>query len=275
MLAQQRHTMILELLEHSGIVHTANLVEEMKVSSETIRKDLDLLEQKGCLMRVHGGAIPVPDAAAAPMSKQASAAAAEKTPGNPGEYIPFHTRHTQHMEQKIAITDYAATLIREHQVVALDYGSTSQHMALALKKNFHSLTVITNSIQNAMILSKCPDFTIILTGGIMNKEEYTLNYDSTPILEHLHIDVLFMTVSGIDPVIGCTDLQFSEAKIQNQMRQAASKTIVLADSSKFGRGSLVKICSVRDVDTIITDRGLSGSMEQLLRQTGTELIVVP
>lgn len=274
MLAQQRHTIILDLLDHNGIVHTADLVKEMKVSSETIRKDLDFLEQKGCLMRVHGGAIPVPDSSTTSISRQTSASTSEKKPENSGEYIPLHTRHTQHMEQKTAITNYATTLIKEHQVVALDYGSTSQLMALALKKNFHSLTVITNSIQNAMILSECPDFTIILTGGIMNKEEYTLNYDYTPILEHLHIDILFMTVSGIDPVIGCTDLRFSEAKIQNQMRQAASKTIILADSSKFGRGSLVKICSVRDVDMIITDRGLSDSMEQTLRQMGTELIVV-
>lgn len=77
------------------------------------------------------------------------------------------------------------------------------------------------------------------------------------------------------PVIGFTDQRFSEAKIQNQMRRAASRTVVLADSSKFGRSSLVKICALKDVDTIVTDSGLSTDTEQMIRRTGPELVVVP
>ena len=260
MLAQQRHTLILEQLNRNGTVHTADLVRQMKVSSETIRKDLDYLEQEGRLVRVHGGAMPLNG---------------EREVESAPEYISFQTRNTQHMEQKEAITQAAASMVREHQVIALDYGSTSQLMAMELKKQFKSLTVITNSIQNAMILAECPDFTIILTGGILNKDEYTLVNDFTPILDHLHIDVLFMTVTGVDPVIGCTDLRFSEARIQNQMRQNASRTVVLADSSKFGKASLVKICALRDVSAIVTDRGISPAMEQKIRGMWTELVVVP
>ncbi|MEG1639330.1 MAG: DeoR/GlpR family DNA-binding transcription regulator [Ruthenibacterium sp.] len=260
MLAQQRYNTILELLEANGIVHTADLVNKMKVSSETIRKDLDFLEQEKRLARVHGGAISLKN---------------EKTLDYASEYISLQTRNTQHMEQKAAITNYAASLVKEHQVVALDYGSTSQMMAIALKKNFRSLTVITNSVQNAMILAECPDFTIILTGGILNKDEFTLGNDFTPMLDFLHIDILFMTVTGIDPAIGCTDQCLREAKIQNQMRQTASQTIILADSSKFGKGSLVKVCALRDVNTIITDRDLSASMEQDIKNAGATLIIVP
>lgn len=262
MLAQQRHTMILELLQKNGTVHTADLVRQMDVSSETIRKDLDYLEQEGLLVRVHGGAMP---------------AAETKAAESASEYVSFQTRNTQHIEQKEAITTAAVSLVHENQVIALDYGSTSQLMAMALRKHFKNkkLTVITNSIHNAMILAECPDFTIILTGGILNKDEYTLVNDFTPILEHLHIDILFMTVTGVDPVIGCTDLRLSEAKIQNQMRQIASRTIVLADSSKFGKASLVKICALRDVDTIITDSGLSAGMARAVRDTGADLVIVP
>lgn len=260
MLAQQRYNMILELLQTNGIVHSADLVKKMQVSSETIRKDLDFLEQEKRLARVHGGAIPLQGG---------------KNTDHTPEYISFQTRNTQHMDQKAAITNYAASMVKEHQVVALDYGSTSQMMAVALKKHFHSLTVITNSLQNALILSECPDFTIILTGGVLNKDEFTLGNDFTPMLDFLHIDILFMTVTGIDPVIGCTDQCLREAKIQNQMRQTASQTIVLADSSKFGKGSLVKVCTLRDVSTIITDRNLSASMEQDIRDAGASLIIVP
>ena len=179
------------------------------------------------------------------------------------------------MEQKAAIVDYAASLIQERQVIALDYGSTSQMMAMALKKRFRSLTVITNSIQNALILSECPDFTIILTGGVLSREELALSSDFAPILDHLHVDILFMTVSGVDPVIGLTDQRFSEARIQSQMRKAASRTIVLADSSKFGKASLVKICALQDIDTIITDSGIASSMGQAIRESGAGLVIVP
>ncbi len=266
MLAQQRHTIILELLDKNGTVYTSDLVKNFQVSSETVRKDLAYLEQTGHLVRVHGGAVP-------PKSRQM--AVEENATGIASEYISLQTRNSQHMKEKEAITDHAVSLVKEQQVIALDYGSTSQMIAMKLKKSFQFLTVITNSIQNALILAECPNFTIILMGGILSKEEYTLSNDFAPILDFLHIDLLFMTVTGIDPVIGLTDQRINEAKIQNQMRQSATRTIVLADSSKFGRCSLAKICSLKEVDAIITDSGLSPSMAQAVRGSGTELVLVP
>lgn len=262
MLAQQRHAVILELLDKNGIVYSSGLVKQMEVSSETIRKDLDYLENEGLLVRIHGGAVPIQ------ASRQPSAVSASEG------YTSFQTRNTQNIEAKAAITEYAASLVDENQVIALDYGSTSQMIAEVLKKKFRSMTVITNSIKNALILAECPDFTIILTGGILARDELTLADDFAPLLEHLHIDTLFMTVTGIDPEIGCTDMRFGEARIQNQMRKAASRTIVLADSSKFGKGSLVKICKLEDVDMIVTDAALTSDMEAAIKEKGTELMIV-
>lgn len=259
MLAQQRHKRILELLQENGTVHTSDLVREMNVSSETVRKDLDALEQSGQLVRVHGGAVP----------------AAEKSETAPsGGYISLQIRNTQHMEEKAAIASYAAGLVKEHQVVALDYGSTSLVMAKELARRFQSLTVITNSVQNALALVDCPGFTIILVGGILNKEELSLGNDFSPLLENLHIDVLFMSVTGVHPAIGLTDQSFSEARVQNQMRQMASRTVVLADSSKFGRASLVKICALQEVSGIVTDSGVDLDLREAIRGTGVELMVV-
>ena len=260
MLARQRHEMILEMLKKNGTVHTARLTEEMKVSSETIRKDLDFLEQAGLLTRVHGGAVPVSQEAF-PDQEAGSG------------YVSVQIRNTQHVAQKSSIALAAAGLVREEQVIALDYGSTSQVLAAELTKRFRKLTVITNSIQSALILAEAPDFTVIMTGGVLDRKEYTLVNDFTPLLDHIHIDLLFMTVSGIDPAVGCTDLRFGEARIQNEMRRAASKTVVLADSSKLGRASLVKICAVRDVDCIITDEGITPQIAQALREAGTELLI--
>lgn len=260
MLAQQRYTLILNLLAQNGIVHTADLVSRLNVSSETIRKDLDYLGREGRLTRVHGGAVPI----------TVSEPSTHKQP----EYSSLQLRNTQHMEQKAAITRYAVSLVRENQVVALDYGSTSYMMAQALKESFDQLTIVTNSIQNALLLGDSPNFTVILTGGILNNKEYTLVDTVSPLLNQLHIDTFFMTVSGIDPKVGCTDLGFSEANMQNWMRNASSHTIVLADSSKFGKASLVKVCAIDDVDLIVTDAGLSDEMREKFSSTGANLKLI-
>ena len=258
MLAKQRYNKIMELLDKDGIVHTAELVKLMNVSSETIRKDLEYLDNQGRLSRVHGGAVPLETG---------------KSPDIPGGYISFQIRNSQNLEQKAAITARAAALVCEGQVIALDYGSTSQMMALELRERFRNLSVVTNSIQNALILAENPGITIILTGGILNRDEYTLVNDFSSTLESIHIDIMFMTVTGIDPAIGCTDQRLSEIRIQNQMHRCASRTIVLADSSKFGKASLLKICPFDEVDTIVTDSGISPELESRIRETGANLII--
>lgn len=258
MLAQQRHKHILEMLKKNGTVNTSDLVQKMNVSSETIRKDLDALEQSGQLKRVHGGAVAVP---------------IESEPTPSIGYVSLETRNTQHMDEKAVIAAYAADLVKENQVIALDYGSTSFVMAKELAKRFQSLTIITNSVQNALALVNCPNFTIILVGGILNKKELSLGNDFSLLLDNLHIDTLFMSVSGIHPKVGLTDQSFSEARIQNQMREMASQTIVLADSDKFGRASLVRLCRLQDVTSIITDPGIDSEMQKQLRDAGVNLIV--
>ncbi len=258
MLQQQRHDIILSILAETGNVHTADLVKRMDVSSETIRKDLDYLEKSGQLTRVHGGAIPTSD---------------KEPTMNPG-YITLSTRKTQNVEQKKAIVQYAVSMVEENQVIALDYGSTSQLMVMALKERFQKLSIITNSIQNALLLSDVPGFTIILVGGVLNKDEYTIVNPLISLEDTFHIDTYFMSASGIDPVIGCTDLGFSEATVQNQMRHAARRTVVYADSSKFGRASLVRVCPLEEVDCIITDRGLSEEQKNAFAERGAKLVIV-
>ena len=259
MLAKQRYAKILELLEKDGIVHTAELVKLMGVSSETVRKDLEYLDTQGRLSRVHGGAVPI---------------SMGNTPDMIGGYISLQMRNSQHLNQKGAITRKAAELVKEGQVIALDYGSTSQIMALALRERFQHITVVTNSIQNALLLADNPGITIILIGGVLNRDEFTLVNEFSSILENIHIDIMFMTVTGIDPVVGCTDQRLSDIRIQSQLHKLASKTIVMADSSKFGRASLLKICSIDEVDTIVTDTGLPPQLESQFRKTSAKLIMV-
>ena len=258
MMARQRQSKILELLEAKGRVHTAELVKLMDVSSETIRKDLELLDSQGKLIRVHGGAMP--------LSK-------ESQKNSPAGYISLQTRNTQNLEQKAAIARRALELVSEGESIALDYGSTSQIMAMALRDAFSRLTVITNSIQNALILADNPGITVILLGGILDRDELTLVDEFSAILDSFHIDTMFMSVSGIDPEVGLTDQRLSEMRIQNRMHRLAGRTVVLADSSKFGKASLIKICAVQDVDAIVTDSGLDAGMRMRFGAIGANLII--
>lgn len=258
MLLNQRCLEIMELLEEKGTVHTAELVQKMGVSSETVRKNLEYLDKQGKLTRVHGGAVRK---------------ITDRNANIPVGYISLQQRDAQNREQKRQIAEKGAEMVREGQVVALDFGSTSQVMAGVLKERFQSLTVITNSVQNALLLADNPGFTVILTGGVLNRDEYTLVNDFSSILNNLHIDMMFMTATGIDPVIGCTDQRLGEIRIQNRMREIASKTVVLADSSKFGKASLVKICGVDEVDAIITDSNISHVMAEKIRNAGTRLLI--
>ena len=211
MLAKQRYNKILELLDKDGIVHTAELVKLMGVSSETVRKDLEYLDNQGRLSRVHGGAVPVDIGT---------------TPDMPGGYISLQIRNSQHLEQKSAITAKAASMVEEGQIIALDYGSTSQMMALTLKERFHRLTVVTNSIQNALILAENPGITIILTGGVLNRDEYTLVNDFSATLESIHIDIMFMTVTGIDPVVGIITDGGITPLMEEKIRKTGTRLII-------------------------------------------------
>lgn len=255
MLAKQRREKILELLNENGTVHTSELVDILSVSSETIRSDLDHLENEGQLARVHGGAVPV--------NKFSS----DFKQG----YIPLHIRNSQHLNEKSKIASYAIKFVKEGDIVALDYGSTSQIMAMELRENFKTLTVVTNSIQNAMILADNPNITVMLIGGILNRDEYTLVNNFSTVLSDIHIDTMFMTVTGIDPEIGCTDQRLNELKVQQQLHNCASKTIVLADSSKFGKASFLKICPIKDIDAIVTDSNISDEMAENIIKAGTNL----
>lgn len=183
--------------------------------------------------------------------------------------------HACEKEEKQRIARRAASMGEEGQVVALDYGSTSQVLAQALAARFQRLTVVTNSIQNALLLADKPGFTVILTGGVLSRDEHTLVNDfPTVILDYVHVDILFLTVTGIDPMAGFTDQRPGEIPMQNQMRNAASRVIVVADSSKFGRASLVRICPIHAVEAIITDSGVNPEQAAAVGNCGVRLILM-
>lgn len=261
MLAEQRYAKMLELIARNGVARTAELVKKLGASSETIRKDLEYLDEAGMLMRVHGGAV-------------AKTVAPVANP-SPGAYVAFEARAEKHRAGKLAIARKAAELVREGQSIALDSGTTSHELALVLAERFTNLTIVTNSLKNAIELVKKPGFTVIVTGGILTADEHSFVSEfALLILEHINVDVMFLTTCGVSLANGITDQRIDEVRIHNKLREIARKVVVLADGSKFGESSLIRVCELSEVDTIITDDSVDGTLARQFAESGHALTIV-
>lgn len=259
MLAEQRHHKILEILRENGVARTTMLAKKLDVSTETIRKDLDLLSADGHLTKVHGGAL---------LPEQPSQHTAAQS------YIAFEARSAQNAGHKDLIARCASQFVHNGQSIALDAGTSAYAMTHTLIQQFNHLTVVTNSLKSAAALADKPGFTVILSGGIVMPDEYSCVSDfATMILEHVNIDVLFLTVTGIDPETGLTDQRIDEIRIQQKMIAASRKVIVLADSSKFGESSFVRVCGLNEIDAFVTDAALDPVIARQLREKGCEIII--
>lgn len=241
MLAEQRRNQILAKINTTGVVHTKDLAQEFDISTETIRKDLEAMDRDGLLSRVHGGAVAL------------SGTGPTYAPA-PAVYRPFEEREVLYHEEKIAIAKAAAELIGEGQSIALDSGTTSYELAKILLDRFTRLTIVTNSVKNALLLVGKPSFTVILTGGVLQSDEYSLVSElSGLVMEVLNPEIMFLTTCGVSAELGVTDQRMDEVQTHNKMREASQKTVVLADHSKFGQRSLIHVCDLDEVDVLITD----------------------
>lgn len=248
-----RHKVILQKIESDGFVNVQDLSNELDVSEVTIRKDLKLLEDKNLLFRTHGGA-----SKSNPYTNDRPVAEKEKL--NAPE------------KNKIAIT--AAGLIGNNDSVIIASGTTMLALARAMQPTKH-LTVVTGALPVALELLQHADVDIIQLGGQMRNtsSSVTGNYAEL-MLDDMLCGVLFLGVDGIDPEIGLTTTNLSEARLNQKMINAAQTTIVLADSTKFGKRGLAKICSLDQVNEIITDSGISPVMLKMLTEKGVKVTVV-
>lgn len=249
----ERHQIIIDKIKKEGKVKVLNLCDEFKVSSVTIRKDLKFLEDKGLLFRTHGGA----------------------TSNN-----PYTTdRHVSekeklHLSEKMRIGATAAKLIQANDSILIASGTT----VLALAKNIHpqeNLTVITSALNVALELTHHPDIEVLQLGGVLRKNSTSV---TGPYAENILLDFscskLFMGVDGIDVEFGLTTANVMEAHLNREMMRVSQKTIIVTDSSKFGKRGFGRICGLEDIDEIITDKGISAYTTRSLEEMGIKVTVV-
>lgn len=248
-----RHNQILEKLKKEGSVNVVDLCETLNVSSVTIRKDLQLLEDKNLLFRTHGGA----------------------TLSNP--YIadrPVNEKFGLQTAEKERIAAYAAGLIEKDDCIIVASGTTVQYFAKKINAQ-GQLTVVTSALNVALELIHHHGIEVIQLGGIMRKTSSSVTgIYAERALEDFSCSKLFLGVDGIDAEFGLTTSNMMEAQLNRKMIETSQKTIVLADSSKFGKKGFGRICGFDVIDQIITDSGIAPHTIEQFKALGIEVTVV-
>ena len=253
MTLSERHKAILESLRNSGSVDVGVLSQQLKVSAVTIRKDLDMLEEKKLLYRTHGGAI-----IADPYIATRKVSEKEKL----------------HPELKRRIGQRAVELLSPQYALIIASGTTVQAFARCIPNM--KMTVITSAMNVVMELLDKPDIEIIQLGGIIRHSSASVVSEyAIRMLDNFACNKLFLGVDGIDPEYGLSTTHLQEASLNRMMIHSATKTIVLADSSKFGRRGFSKICDMSDIDHVITDSGTPAKMLDAMAEQGVKVTVVP
>ncbi|MDR0509833.1 MAG: DeoR/GlpR family DNA-binding transcription regulator [Rikenellaceae bacterium] len=250
----RRHNYILEALQKRGELKIAELSDELGVSSVTLRKDVKMLEDKRLLFHTHGNIHPIDQYMARDVSV------------NEKEYIAT--------DEKMRIAQRAATLIDDNDAIIIASGTTVLFLARLVEAR-GSLTVLTSALNVGVALCSKPDVEIIHLGGAVRKTSTSVSGPfAQQMLSQFSCSKLFLGVDGIDLEYGCTTSSMMEANVNQCMISAARRTIVLADSSKFGKRGFGRICSFERVHQIITDDKVSDSMVGTLEDMGVEVTVV-
>ncbi len=252
MTKEERQSIILELLiQHNSILVT-DLATHLNVSSVTIRKDLTDLEREKKLYRNHGKAILID-----PYIDNRNVSEKEKL----------------YVEEKRLIGMKAASLITPKDSILIASGTTMHALARSIVPA-DELTVITASMEVSNILASEKNIYIIQLGGILRHSSLSVvGKYAENILADFSCSKLFIGVDGIDLDFGITTTNMMEASLNRVMMQTAQKTIVLADSSKFGRRGFSKIADMEDVDHIITDSRIQPSTALRLEEMGIEVTI--
>lgn len=246
MLAEQRQREILSRLNGDGIVRVALLARELRVTEETIRRDLERLDGEGRLVRVHGGALPVE---------------ADRRD------LPLRVREAENREKKRAIARAAARRIAEGDVIALDASSTALELA-RLVPNI-PLTIITNSGAIPGLLLERNRVRVIVTGGVLDSPSYSfVGPLAERALERFHIQKLFLSCRGADPLRGLSLNADEQAGIKRRMIELSDALFVLADSTKLGVNAVEYFGGADDVDCLITNHDADRQILELFDQRG-------
>ncbi|MCG8649183.1 MAG: DeoR/GlpR family DNA-binding transcription regulator [Pirellulales bacterium] len=247
---EARRDRLRDLVQTRGFAALGELAASLEVSESTIRRDLEHLEQAGDARRTHGGAFWT---------------------GKPNTMRIFETRRDDSWPAKAAIGEAASLLIEDHDTILLDGGSTTYELARQLVNR--PLQVVTNSLPVAHLLSSRASIDLVLIGGcVRGRTAVAIGPMADAMLESINVGKAFLSVAGITQR-GYFNSDMMLVESEKAMRAAADQAIVVADSSKFGKVSLSRLCGLEEVHTVVTDSGIDSRWNERLESAGVQLVL--
>ncbi|OCA86057.1 DeoR family transcriptional regulator [Bacillus sp. FJAT-27225] len=248
---EERKQKIVEILKKNKSVKILNLSKALKVTRETIRKDLYELQKEGLIKKIHGGAVL----------------------DQPNQESDYERRKTKEEAAKRAIAREAVKHIEDGDIIYLDYGTTTYMLAEELI-NRKNITVVTNTIPIVNLLLRNDSINLIILGGVVRKNEDSLYGPfASNNIKNIYVDIGFFGCGGIDCFSGITNHHFAETEISKEMMTHCQNRIVLADHSKFGTTAFNKTANFSDVDIIITDKKISEEIQSEISKQDVEIVI--
>lgn len=249
----ERFSRIEDSLQTQTRVTVDQLARTLRVSPVTVRSDLSELERRGRLVRIHGGAMAAMKAA---------------------HELNFEYRAQLQHAAKRAIGTYAASLVRDGDSIFLDASTTALELAHAVSDR-RELTVITNSIRSAEDLVTFPNLTVIMPGGIVRREAFSLvGMWSDDLIRQFNIGRAFMGARGFTLKEGLTDVNPDEVALKRAIIRVAREVVALIDHTKWNQVALASFCTVEQLTTIITDKRAPRPLVEEAKARGIQVILV-
>lgn len=246
----ERRSRLLDIIRVRGFAALDELVRELGVSESTIRRDLDALEEQGAARRTHGGVL---------------------YSGGMPRLAEFDERQPANWAAKRAIAAAAAELVEDGETVLLDGGTTTYEVARLLVGR--SLQVVTNSLPVANLFASEARTDLVLLGGYVSpRTGVCLGPYANELLSRLHVTTTVLSAAGIAEE-GLFNAHLLLAETEQAMLKAASRVMVVADSSKFGRKSLTLVSGLDAIDTLVSDDAMPQAWRDVVSQEGARVVI--
>ena len=253
MFTLERQNQIMEILKKNKFSSINELAKHFFISTASIRRDLEKLEQQGLVKRTYGGVMLVEGVHAE---------------------IPLVVRETEQKTAKTKIAQAAASLILNQDTVFLD-SSTTTCQICGFLSDIANLTVITNGIRAISALAECNNVAVYgISGKLRHHSLSMVGSQAENFARDFWASKLFFSCTGLSINHGAMDYSDAEAEMRKTMMKVCQEKILLVDHTKFERSAFYRICSFADINTIITDKKPSAEWEQLFIQNNIRLICV-
>lgn len=252
MLAEERYVQLVEWSRREGRIGVSEAADRLHVAIETVRRDLDTLQRRGLIRRVHGGAIAV---------------------GRLTHESNWHERQSSNVEAKKRIAEVAAQRIPDEGAIFVDGGTTTEALAPFLLDR-PNLLVITNSIPIGNIVAQTNTQIFLLGGQLRSTSLTSLGTVTVDQISNFRAEMVFLGANGVDEKMGFTTNDWEEASAKRAFIKNAQESVVLADSTKFGSIFPVAFSEIDGVDRLITNIDADKDSVEMLLKKGLEIELV-